>query len=180
MEVIARIKFTTPCLGDQRRPDRDLMMRDHAGNVILLQSKWRAALRYAAQARNFYQSEIDNIQVDPVVLGTTGVHKRWYSASAFQEHEAFLTNDEIQVSFCLPNAIPITAFEELLTLAGRYVGVSPYGYKLDFGRFVVLEVGAKKKHAGLTPAQFKSGPGDPGPSGATRPAADVPEANTGR
>ncbi len=174
MEVIARIRFTTPCLGAERKPRRDAMARDKDGRVILLQSKWRAALRFAAKAICRHQDDIDNIQVDPVVDGTTGIYRRYFSTTQVQEHECFNAGDEITVRFCLPNAIPIESFEELLTTAGRYAGISPYGFKLDFGRFAVLEV--KRKHASHDSKKPQPDPNRTGPILAAGPAADVHKA----
>ena len=174
MEVIARIRFTTPCLGAERKPRCDTMLRDKEGRVILMQSWWRSALRFAAKAMCRHQDDIENIQVDPVVDGTTRIYKRYFSTASFQEHECFDAGDEITVRFCLPNAIPVESFTELLSTAGKYVGISPYGFKLDFGRFAVLEV--VKKHAGNNPKKPQPDSSRPGPELPTGPVADVHKA----
>lgn len=140
MEVIASIRFTTPSLGNLRNERRDKMLRNAEGKVIYLQSWWRAGLRYAAQARGLPNRVVDAIQADPVVEGTPSVYRRYYSSSAFKEHEAFQTGDILRIRFCLPSKLSIEQFTDLLSCAGRFVGVSPYGYKQDFGRFVVVSV----------------------------------------
>lgn len=138
MEVIVTLRFITPCLGDERREVRDMMHRDADGNIVFLQAWWRASLRYAAQAMGRFQGDVDKIQADPVVAGQTGIYRRFYNPTSFKEHEAFLSGTTMTARFCLPNTVAIDDFKELLALAGRYVGISPYGYKKNFGRFDVV------------------------------------------
>jgi hypothetical protein len=145
MLVTARLKFLTPCLGNKRMERRDLMLRDSSGKVLLLQSWWRAGLYYAAQALSRYQKEVGEIQADPVVEGSTTIYRRYYSDTCFKEHEAFDAGSEVTVNFCVPDRISLAAFRELMDIAGKYVGISPYGYKADFGRFVVLEIKPLKR-----------------------------------
>lgn len=144
MEVIATIRFTTPSLGAVRGPVNK-MLRNAEGNVLFLQTWWRAGLGYASQALSRYQNEVTRIQSDPIVEGATTIFKRYYSPTHFQEHEAFDTNAEIRVRFCLPKRVTAEGFHELLSVAGQYVGISPYGFKNDYGRFVVVDVSPVKK-----------------------------------
>lgn len=139
MEVLATIRFTTPCLGNIRgKVNR--MLRNPDGKVIFMQTWWRAGLGYAADALGKFQNDVTKIQADPVIEGCTTTFKRYYGPKDYQEHEAFETNAIIKAKFSLPARVNIEAFYELLDMAGRYVGISPYGYKEDFGRFVVVEV----------------------------------------
>ena len=140
MEVKVRLRFTTPSLGNVRSETLDRMMRDPEGDVIFLQSWWRAVLSYGAQAYNRYEKDIDLVQTDTKVKGELSTFRRYYKPNEFKMHEAFLAGAEIEVRFCLPRAIGPEEIKELLTLAGRYVGVSPYGHKQDYGRFLVLSV----------------------------------------
>ena len=135
-----RLKFTTPSLGNVRGEVLDKMLRDPEGDVIFLQSWWRAVLSYGAQAYNRFEKEIDLVQTDPKVKGELSTYRRYWKPNEFKMHEAFLSGTEIEVRFCLPRAIGLEEFKALLTLAGRYVGVSPYGHKQDYGRFLVLSV----------------------------------------
>ena len=140
MEVKVRLRFTTPSLGNVRGEVLDKMMRDPEGDVIFLQSWWRAVLAYGAQAYNRFEKDIDLVQTDPKVKGELNTFRRYYKPNEFKMHEAFLAGAEIEVRFCLPRVIGPEEFKELLTLAGRYVGVSPYGHKQDYGRFTVVSV----------------------------------------
>ena len=143
MEVTAAIRFITPSLGDVRGEVRDRFHYDKDGKVIFLQSWFRSMLRFGAQALGRAQKEVDDIQVDPLITGVVKVYKRYYKADAFKEHEAFLAGDEIRINFYLPNSIPIDLFRQILEIAGRYVGVSAYGFRQNFGRFVVVSIEKK-------------------------------------
>lgn len=169
MEVEARIRFLTPSLGNCRSKELDRMLRDAEGNVIFLQTWWRASLGYAAQALNRRQTDVNQIQADPVLAGEVKRYTRHYSPTESKEHEAFLAGDEVLARFCLPPQVTLEDFRELLSTAGRYAGVSPYGYKHDYGRFTVLSVEAlrgRKRESGDDPQVRPADPGGPGLQGA--------------
>jgi len=144
MEAIARLKFLTPCLGNERHADRDLMLRDSNGSIIFMPSWWRSVFKFAVQARSKFFNEVDKIKVDPVITGNTTVYKRYYSKTAFKEHEAFDAGAEIEAHFWLPNNLGPEDLKDLLVLAGKYVGLSPYGHEQDYGRFQVIDVVTRK------------------------------------
>ncbi len=141
MEVEVRIRFTTPCLGNERRAQRDLMLRSASGRVILLQSWWRACLAFAAQALNQHQRDIESIQADPEVDGAVTIYRRFWNDREFKEHECFAAGELVTARFFLPNEVPVSDFRCLLETAGKYAGLSPYGYRQNFGRFVVVDIG---------------------------------------
>jgi hypothetical protein len=116
------------------------MLRNADGKIILLQTWWRSGLGYAAQALCRWQNEVTKIQTAPEVDGEITVHRRFYTNEKYQEHEAFAAGTVVRVRFCLPHKLNIDAFRELLTVAGEYVGISPFGYRQDYGRFEVLDV----------------------------------------
>ena len=140
MEVKARIRFTTPCLGAVRGQDMDRMLRDSSGKVIFMQSWWRSGLSYAANALSLNTRAIADIQTDPKIEGKLGTHKRFYKLDQFTLHEAYEIGSEIEAAFLLPNEIDIEQFRQILITAGRFVGISPYGSRQDFGRFEVVSV----------------------------------------
>ena len=140
MEVEVKLRFTTPCLGNERHAQRDLMLRSGSGHVALLQSWWRACLAFAAQALNQHQRDIESIQADPEVDGNVTIHKRYWSDREFKEHECFAAGEVVTARFFLPNEVPVDDFRCLLETAGKYAGISPYGYRQNFGRFVVVSV----------------------------------------
>jgi hypothetical protein len=145
MEVIARLKFVTPCLGAERGGpgNTDRMLRGHNGRIVFMQSWWRTMLSTAAQALNRYVDQVEQIQIDPEVQGETGVYRRWWGNGCWKEHEAFLPGMEIEVCFLLPARPALNEFRVLLEKAGRYFGISPYGWRENFGRFDVISLRPK-------------------------------------
>jgi hypothetical protein len=141
-EVVATLRFLSPCLGNVRTVRKSLMLRGEDGKVIFMQTWWRAGLGYAAQALGRWQNEVSKIQTAPEIEGTLGVYNRYYTEKDYQEHEAYVVGSSIKVRFCLPPRLNLEAFKELLTIAGEYVGISPFGYRQDYGRFKVLDVEA--------------------------------------
>ena len=144
-EVVVTLKFTSPCLGNDRREDCDLMLRSSENKVKFFSTWWQNGLRFGAQALNKYQRLVRDVKVDIEIDGTTKIFKRYYGADVYKCHEAFLDGAIIGVTFMLPNGLPIGDFETILTYVGKYIGISPYrgGKKngdCDFGRFVIVEI----------------------------------------
>jgi hypothetical protein len=164
VEVLARIRFTTPCLGNVRGEKLDRMLRNSEGRVLLLQSWWRAGFAYAAQALCKHQGEIGQLQAAPEISGEVKIHRRFYGPQEFKEHEAFPAGSEIEVRFCLPPKLGLEDFKELLAVAGEYVGISPYGYKQDYGRYVVVDASPYRRPKGGESEDRPAGQPDHGES----------------
>lgn len=148
--VVARLRFTTPCLGNRKDSSRGGMLchlRDAQSRVVFLQSWWDSALVQTAQAYGRHQSTVRKIRWSPIVDGCTRVHKRYYKKDKYRKHEAFDVGDEIAVKAMVPTDIPIAEFRVLLSVLGEFYGISPFRRsKSDgkdqggYGRFEVVEV----------------------------------------
>jgi hypothetical protein len=173
------IRFLTPSLGDRRGESRDTLLRDAGGRVLYLQSWWKAGLTFAAQALNRQQKTVRLLQIDPVVAGQTGIYRRYWSASEFKDHEAFLANSTLSARFFLPSGMSPDDLKALLETAGRYVGLSPFGYRQDYGRYTVESVERLGGRHGCAEGNYQtrrpSDPGDTGSSAAAGSASDVQE-----
>jgi hypothetical protein len=143
MEVIVSLKFTTPCLGNVRRPECDLMQRSGDGKVIFLPTWWRSAFAQAAKAVNRYHRYVDRIHAALEVDGDVTRIKRRYGRRPgdFKFHEGFDVGTVVKVRFAVPNDLSVEQFTELLEALGDYIGISPYGWKKgDYGHFKVRDV----------------------------------------
>lgn len=147
-EVVARIRFLSPCLGNARRKTGQgilySMMRDLDGRVIFLPTWWNAISRFASRVQNRHQEAVSRIHWNVTVDGSPGKFKRFLTKTKsngqqrYALHEAFLTGCEIRISCVLPSEITVEDFRELLSVAGRYRGISPF--KPDtYGRFEVVD-----------------------------------------
>ena len=150
MEVVARLEFTTPCLGNVRHADCDLMQRDRDGNVIFMPSWWHAAFSKAAKAINRYHRLIDKIHPSLQVEGAVTRIKRYYGGqpAACKLHEGFDIGAVVTFRFILPHGMTLEQFTELLETVGDYICVSPYGWQTgNWGHFKVLEVKRRARSA---------------------------------
>ena len=159
MEVVAQLEFTTPCLGNVRRPDYDRMLRDRDGLVIFMTSWWRAAFAKAATALSRYHRLVDKIHPALQVEGEVSRIKRFYGPRmmSFKTHEGFDIGAVVQCRFILPHGMTIEQFTVLLEAVGDYICISPYGWQTgNYGHFKVLGV---TRRARRTPK--KGGPPSP-------------------
>ena len=135
----------TPCLGHIRRPACDLFERDAAGTVIFMHSWWRKLFEYGAQAYGKHQRLVNDVRVHPRVDGRVEQFKRFYGPESFKLHEAFLANSIVTIRVMVPDGLPTQEFIEVLSVAGEFRGISPYGWKDGYGRFEVVRDAAHGK-----------------------------------
>jgi len=147
VEVTAKLRFVRPSLGSVRRPDYDRMQRDQDGAVIFLPSWWRAAFAQAAKALSKYYKYVDMIHPGMRVDGNLSKIKRWYGSKKFKVHEGFAVGTVVRASFLIPTALSQNEFTELLEAVGEYIGISPYGWRDQYGLFKVLEVAPTGRNA---------------------------------
>ena len=148
MEVVARLEFTTPSLGNVRKPDYDRMSRDRDGKVIFMTSWWRAAFTKASTALSRYHRLVDKIHPALQVEGPVSRIKRPFGSQMdrIKVHEGFDIGARVTFRFILPYGMTIEQFAELLETVGDYIGISAYGWKTgDYGHFKVLEVARRAR-----------------------------------
>lgn len=149
-EVTFCIRFTTPCLGNVRAQEVDKLNRDTEGNIIFMPSWWQRVIVSAANAINLAQGLVRQISWDIVVYRArkqVTIFDRSYTERKGSDfvhgsarHEALLVGAAVWINVLLPDGIPLDNFRSLLEAAGRYYGISPFGHRLGFGRFEVLNV----------------------------------------
>ena len=159
MEVVARLEFTTPCLGNVRKPDYDRMSRDRDGKVIFMPSWWRAAFTKAAIALSRYHRLVDKIYPALQIEGRVSRIKRLFGSkmNGVKIHEGFDIGTQVVCRFALPHGMTVGQFTELLEDTGLYIGVSPYGWRDDCGRFRVLSVDSAARRGKLRSEGGESG-----------------------
>lgn len=150
IEVQAKLRFNNYCLGNRRVRRIDKMLRDPDGRVMFMPVWWQALMRYAAKVLNRHHATVSKIDWDPVIDGDTRIHRRYYKPERFQKHEAFFPGDIIGVNVVLPDDLPIDDFSQLLDIAGRYRGISPYGTERKYGTFEILDV---RRRVRVTPSE---------------------------
>ena len=146
-EVVIRLRFITPCLGNVRNKDApDSMLKDPEGRILFLPAWWNPFMTYGAKAFAKHQKLIHKIRWDPVVIGRLSKFKRYYNSTDYKEHEAFMPGTEIEVRAMLPDDLNIEDCKSIIDIAGRFQGFSPYGHGDRYGHLEV--VGIEKAHRG--------------------------------
>lgn len=149
-EVYLRLQFDSPCLGSMRNdvdggPEK--MMRGTSGNVIFSQTWWRTIIVQGANSFGKHQDRVRAVLWASDVDGTTKLFRRYYTTRSekgevqkcFKDHEAFLAGDVIGVKALVPDDIPIEDMRHIMSIAGEYFGISPFGWKMGYGKFKVVE-----------------------------------------
>lgn len=156
-ELTVRLKFTKHSIGNVKRDNgRFLLPRSPAGAVVFLASWHHANMRFAAQTLNRHQDEVAkicwDISVDGVVRKDSW-YRRYYHASGgrqrFVLHEAFCPGQVIGVNCVVPATVTDDDLWQLLTLAGRYRGLSP-AKPGEYGHFEVVSI--RPRRAAADPA----------------------------
>ena len=149
-EVYLRLRFDAPCLGSVRGEtdgSPDTMLRSPDGSVIIPQTYWRTIVCQGAKSYGKHQERVRGMLWTPSVDGTTNIFRRYYhlrsnegaNKKMFKDHEAFLTGDVIGVKALVPDDVPLEDLREIMTITGEYFGISPFGWKMGYGKFKVLE-----------------------------------------
>lgn len=156
-EVTIRLRFLRDCLGAaQRRKQRGQfsttvfqMPRDPRERIMFLPTWWGRIVEYAAIVANRGQGLVRKINWDPIVDGRP-CHIRRTVVPASQDprgrkryalHEGFRAGTIIGINAVIPDGLTIEDLEELLTLAGRYRGISPFRSEEEcYGTFEVISI----------------------------------------
>jgi len=144
-EIEAKLRFNNYCLGDCRFGSISAFLHDPDGRVMFMPTWWASLMRYAAKVLNRHHRTVKEIDWAPVVHGTCREYRRYYKPRRFRLHEAFYPGDVIVVYAVLPDGLPISDFQELLSIAGQYKGISPFGADRNFGTFDVESVQPRKR-----------------------------------
>jgi hypothetical protein len=151
-ELSVRICFTAHCLGNVKKFHIEkgkkrtyfLMPKTHDGKVIFMPVWWKAILAKAADVFCRHQDEVKKIVFSMEVDGNPRAipeqfYHRYYAEDRFSKHEAFFPGDVIGVTCIVPDAISDQDFGRLMTLAGKYCGISP-ARPNEYGFFSVVSV----------------------------------------
>ncbi len=145
-KVQLTLKFLRPCLGGIRSPPVDRFERDPAtGRVMFMNSWWLSVAEVGARALGKHQDKVRELMFDLYVHGSVSLFDRQYfdperRVCASTRHEAFAEGATLSVSVVLPDGLPVRDFAEIMSLAGRFRGISPYGWKQGYGRFSDVKV----------------------------------------
>lgn len=147
-EVEVCLYFLQPCLSgvkNKTRNDADephyVFLRDRSGErALIFQEHWNRTMVFARKAMSRSVKPVYDVRFDPAVTGDVGLHHRYYDArnpNLYKKHEAFLEGTQITVCAMLPDRLRPQEFRETLEMAGRFAGITLYGWG-EYGRFEVV------------------------------------------
>lgn len=138
------IEFVTHCLATGGTPEDDIpdtFQRDSQDHIIMQQPWWHAAFTRAIDLARLRDKVIaTDIQVDPAVTADTERYQRRFEQDGYRTHEAIMPGTKVTFDAMVEDHITKDILEALLNRMGKYVGLSPYGHKLGFGKFNVVSL----------------------------------------
>ena len=132
-ELTVRIRFTAASLGDVKEAGKSgnfVMPKDPNGRVTFMTSWHSQNMKFAAKLLGRHQDEVSKIHWDMVVDGIPRRwHRRFYTngqRTRYVQHECFENGQVVGINCVVPSKITDDDFWQLMELAGRYCGLSPY------------------------------------------------------
>jgi len=138
-----KLEFTTHVLANGTDADgnRDRFQKDSKGRLIWQQSWWYSALSQGISLVHGLRGvKAADIHMDLAVSTDTELYRRKYGDNKSRTHEAILPGTEVMFNAIVADHITQSILRSILDRVGSYVGLSPYGYKLGFGKFNVISV----------------------------------------
>jgi hypothetical protein len=136
------VEFIRHVLANGRGPngERDVFERDGDDALIFHQAWWYSAYSKAIQGAAVRGVKPGDIDMDLSVRADTAMWNRHYGPGKSRLHEAIMPGTQVTFQASVADRITESNLTDILTRMGKYVGISPYGHKLGFGRFRVVEV----------------------------------------
>jgi hypothetical protein len=156
-ELTVRVRFTGPSLGNVKSRDGAVSSfvfhRNDDGRIVFLASWHRANMRFAAQLLGKHYDHVQHILWDVVVDG--GLRKgreKWFSRyfstqngrRRYVKHEAFQVGQTVGINCAVPQGITDDELLQLMNLAGRYKGLSPWKPG-EYGHFEVESIQPRRR-----------------------------------
>ena len=136
------LEFTRHVLANSFGSDGDLarFQRDSKNNLIFSASWWFSAFTRAIEISRIRGIKAGDIHMDLSVSTPTALYKRRYGNDKYRTHEAIFPGAKVRFEAIVSDRITQSNLSEILTKMGKFVGLSPFGYRLGYGTFEVLAV----------------------------------------
>lgn len=153
------LEFVSHCLANGRGRDNtlDTFERDSVGHLIWAFSWWYSALQKAIDGAGLRDLKPGYINPCLTVNAKVAIFKRKIKDNWFRRHEAIEPGTKVTFTAVVDDAVTESSLRALLDWVGKYVGLSPYGYNLGYGRFNVLEVVVENSVCQVVPGSPAAG-----------------------
>ena len=137
-----RIEFLTHCLANQVGPggEPDHFQRDSTGSIVFNSTWWHSAFCATIDMLRMRGVKAADIQMDLLVRAPTQVWARRYGDDQYRAHEAITPGTRVEFTGIVADHVTEQMLHGLLDRMGKSVGLSPYGFRLGFGRFNLIDV----------------------------------------
>ena len=136
------VQFSTAVLANGIATDgkRDHFSRDALKNLLFKPAWWHAALRTAVEMSGVRGLSVSDIHMNLAVPdpGTTMV-KHVYDGGE-RRHETIPPGAKVVFEALVSDSVDKSSLSAVFGLLGSYIGLSPHGHNLGFGRFTLLDV----------------------------------------
>lgn len=127
--------------------DHDRFQRDSTNAIIFQQSWWHSAFAAALPGTGIRHIKPNDICMDLTVDTKTELYKRRYGRDSYRVHEAIMPGTKVTFQALVADHVAESNLRTLLDRIGRFIGLSPYGHKLGFGKFRLLGLEVKPSDA---------------------------------
>ena len=135
------VEFVTHCLSSGNRDNvGDRFIKDGGGSIIWNQAWWYSALSKAVPDAGVKDVKAGHFNFNPMVPAKTSLYRRKYNGDKFRTHESILPGTRVCFEFVVPDHVTEAMVKCIMEYLGKYVGLSPYGYNLGYGKFNVTSV----------------------------------------
>lgn len=138
------LEYTTHCLSSGNRDDvSDRFQRDSDNHIVWNAAWWYSALSAAIPNSGTTGIKPGCLNFHAVVEAPTAVYRRKYGWDKYRSHEAIMSGTKVTFKFVAGDHVTETALKQIMDYLGSYVGLSPYGFNLGYGRFKVVSLDLK-------------------------------------
>lgn len=145
------VEFTSHVLanGSERDSTADRFAHTSDGSLIFQQSWWYASISNALRGAGIRGLKPADIAMDLVVHAKTGLFERRFGEGGkhFRVHEAIFPGTRVVFNALVADHVTDSVLRTFFDRLGRFTGISPYGFALGFGRFVLLDVSVQPSDA---------------------------------
>lgn len=135
MLAAGQTRTDNPCRFDRSRSN---------SRIVFKPAWWHAAMDLAiADCDELTGIKASDVHVDLEMDSETEIFPRVYGDELVRLHECIPAGATLDVACCAEQHVSQKHLSVLFDRLGRYVGVSPFGHRLGYGKFKVLKIETK-------------------------------------
>ena len=121
--------------------------KTESGELIFQQPWWHSAFASAIDGvDDLRHIKPSDICMDLQVVAATELYKRRYQ-KRFRVHEAIMPGTKVTFNAIVSDRVSESNLRMLIDRVGRFIGLSPFGHRLGFGKFKLLDLQVQESEA---------------------------------